>query len=308
MKKSVKSSMVVLALSLGLSIGPSEEVEAMYESPYTYFNEYGIRQELFSDIDALHSDRYRAEMDQLMENHEKGLLSDDEFDRLSKTLAESDEEEFLERKTLFDNYGLLKKIDIKNITHFDADFEEYSSLTGLEEMTALEQIQGEGGNFNSFRELGKLKKLKRVMLEANNQLTLNSFKNLKDLEEIRLLFDGHENNEEQGSQEYTQALPTDISALSNLDKLKNIQISARGRMATITLKKGTTSYQLFDPIVSSKQFDGAKMNYSSDSESNEWLEWNNLKGDEKYLGFSWRIENGPNFSYIGEGQIPIRWK
>ena len=300
--------MVVLALGLGLSIGTSEEVEAMYESPYSYFNDYGVREELFADVDNLYSDRYRAEMDQLMEKHEKGLISDDEFDRLSEKLAEIDEKNFLERKTLFDSYGLLKKIDIKNITHFDTDFEEYSSLTGIEELTALEQVQGEGGNFNSFRELAELKNLKTVMLEANNQLTLNSFKKLKDLETIQLLFDGYEKNEEQDSQEYTQALPTDISALSNLDKLKNIQISARGRMATVTLKKGTTSYQLFDPIVPSKQFDGAEMKYFSANESSEWLEWNDLKGDEKYLGFSWRIEKGTNLSYTGEGQIPIRWK
>lgn len=308
MKKIVKSSMVVLALGLGLSIGSSEEAEAMYESPYSYFNDYGIRQGLFSDVDAFYSKSYRAEMEQLMEKHEKGLISDDEFDKLSEQLTESDEKNLLERATLFDHYGLVKKADIQNITHFDTDFEEYSSLAGMEQMTTLEQIQGEGGNFNSFRELAALKKLKTVMLEANNQLTLNSFKNLKDLETIRLLFDGYEDNEEQRSRVYTQALPTDISALSNLDKLNKIEISARGRMATVTLKKGTTSYQLFDPIVPSKQFEGATMKYSSDSESDEWLEWNNLNGDEQYLAFSWRIEKDPNFSYAGEGQIPIRWK
>lgn len=247
-------------------------------------------------------------MDQLMEKHEKGLISDDEFDELSEQLTETDEKNLLKRATLFENYGLVKKADIQNITHFDTDFEAYSSLNGIEQMTALEQIQGEGGNFNSFRELVALKKLKTVMLEANNQLTLNSFKNLKELETIRLLFDGYEDNEEQRSRVYTQALPTDISALSNLDKLNKIEISARGRMATVTLKKGTTSYQLFDPIVPSKQFEGATMKYSSDSESDEWLEWNNLNGDEKYLAFSWRIEKGANFSYTGEGQIPIRWK
>lgn len=54
MKKIVKSSMVVLALGLGLSIGSSEEADAMYESPYSYFNDYGIRQGLFSDVDSLY--------------------------------------------------------------------------------------------------------------------------------------------------------------------------------------------------------------------------------------------------------------
>ncbi|WP_375179533.1 hypothetical protein [Enterococcus rotai] len=308
MKKIVKSSMVVLALGLGLSIGSSEEADAMYESPYSYFNDYGIRQGLFSDVDSLYSKRYRAEMDQLMEKHEKGLISDDEFDELSEQLTETDEKNLLKRAILFENYGLVKKADIQNITHFDTDFEAYSSLNGIEQMTALEQIQGEGGNFNSFRELAALKKLKTVMLEANNQLTLNSFKHLNELEAIRLLFDGYEENEEQQDTGFTQALTTDISALSNLDKLNKIEISARGRMATVTLKKGTTSYQLFDPIVPSKQFEGATMKYSSDSESDEWLEWHNLNGDEKYLAFRWSIEKGANFSYTGEGQIPIRWK
>ncbi|MGX7149415.1 hypothetical protein [Enterococcus ureasiticus] len=308
MKKSVKSSMIVLALGLGLSIGTSEEVEAMYESPYSYFNDYGIRQAGFSGVNEIYSNRYQVEVDKLREDHEKGLITDDEFDKLFEQLDEANEKNLLERETLFNTYGLLKKVDMKNMTHFDTDFEDYSSLAGFEQMTALEQIQGEGGNFNSFRELGELKKLKTVMLEANNQLTLNSFKNLTDLETIILRFDGFENDDESRIGVYTQALTTDISALSNLDKLKELRISARGRMATITLKKGTTSYQLFDPIVPSKQFDGAQMKYYSDSTSNESLEWNNLTGNEKYLEFSWRIDKGRNISYTGDGQIPIRWK
>ncbi|WP_206911713.1 hypothetical protein IGL98_002435 [Enterococcus sp. DIV0840] len=308
MKKSVKSSMIVLALGLGLSIGTSEEVEAMYESPYSYFNDYGIRQAGFSGVNEIYSNRYRVEVDKLREDHENGLITDDEFDKLFEQLDEANEKNLLERETFFNTYGLLKKADMKNMTHFDTDFEDYSSLAGFEKMTALEQIQGEGGNFNSFRELGELKKLKTVMLEANNQLTLNSFKNLTDLETIILRFDGFENDDESRIGEYTQALTTDISALSNLDKLKELRISARGRMATITLKKGTSSYQLFDPIVPSKQFDGAQMKYYSNITSNESLEWNNLTGAEKYLKFSWRIEKGRDISYTGDGQIPIRWK
>lgn len=308
MKKSVKSSMIVLALGLGLSIGTSEEVEAVTEPAYSYFNDIGVRVSLFSGVEKVYSDRYQAELTKLSEEYENGLITGDEFDKLVDQLNEKDEKSFLEREALFNTYSLLKKDDIKKVTHFDTDFDEYSSLTGFEQMEALEQVQGEGGKFNSFRELGELKKLKTVMLEANNQLTLNSFKQLTNLETIVLWFDGFENSEERSSREYTQALTTDISALSNLDKLNELRINARGRMATITLKKGTTSYQLFDPIVPSKQFSGATMKYSSGIESSEWLEWNDLKGDEKYLEFSWQIEKGQNISYSGEGQIPIRWK
>lgn len=308
MKQSVKSSMIVLALGLGLSIGTSEEVEAMYESPYSYFNDYGIRQSSFYSVDNRYSNLYQAEVDKLRQDHEKGLITDAEFDKLVDQLNEVDEKNRHEREVLFNTYGLLKKEDIKNVTHFDTDFEAYSSLAGFEQMTALEQVQGEGGKFNSFRELSGLKKLKTVMLESTNQLTLNSFKNLNNLETIVLWSDGFENNEEIDTREYTQALTTDISALSNLDKLKELRISAKGRMATITLKKGTTFYQLFDPIVPSKQFDGTQMKYYSDITSKESLEWHNLTGNEKYLEFSWRIEKGRDISYTGDGQIPIRWK
>lgn len=308
MKNSVKSSMIVLALGLGLSIGTSEEVEAMYESPYSYSNDCGIREGLFSRVGKIYSNRYQIEVDKLREDHEKGLIGDDEFDKLADQLDKLNEKKLLERETLFNTYGLLKKEDVKKVTHFDTDFEEHSSLAGFEQMTELEQVQGEGGKFNSFRELSGLKKLKTVRLEASNQLTLNSFKNLNNLETIVLWFDGYENYDERSHGEYTQVLTTDISALSNLDKLKELRIDTQGKMATITLKKGTTSYQLFDPIVPSKQFDGAQMKYYSDITSNESLEWNNLTGDEKYLEFSWSIEKGRNISYTGEGQIPIRWK
>lgn len=308
MKKMVKSSIVVLALGLGLSIGTAEEAEAMYDSPYAYFDDYGIRGALLSSIDRAYYDTSKQEKEKLYQDYDNGLLTDEQLDTLLNQLDDRDEKSLLERIQLFDQYGLMKLTDTKKVTHFDTDFEEYSSLTGFEKMTELEQVQGEGGNFNSFRELSELKKLKTVLLEANNQLTLNSFKNLSELESLVLWFDGYENRDEQSNREYTQALTTDISALSNLDKLKELRIGARGRMATITLKKGTTSYQLYDPVVPSKQFDGLKMNYFSDIKSNEWLEWNDLTGDEKYLEFSWSIEKNRNLSYSGDGQIPIRWK
>ncbi|MGX7200820.1 hypothetical protein BCR22_06580 [Enterococcus plantarum] len=308
MKKSVKSSVIVLALGLGLSIGTSEEAEAMYESPYSYFNDYGIREKSFASVDKLYTDRYQMEVEQLHKKYNLGVITDEEFDIFLRQLDERDEKSLLERETLFNTYGLVKKDDLKQITHFDTAFDDYSSLAGVEQMPVLETIQGEGGSFNSFRELGKLNKLKTVNLEANNQLTLNSFKKLTDLETLVLSFNGFENKDESSASEYTQALTTDISALSHLDKLKELRINARGRMATITLKKGTTSYQLFDPIVSSIQFEGAEMNYVSTIESSEVLEWNNLSGKERYLAFSWRIEKGTELSYTGEGQIPIRWK
>ncbi|WP_430602040.1 hypothetical protein IGJ02_002243 [Enterococcus sp. DIV0724b] len=309
MKKTVKTSMVLLALGLGLSIGTTDEVEAISESPYAFFNELSIRETVGTELDQVYKNKYKEKIDKLDNDFENNLISNEEYEKLFDKLTEEFEANLLEKQSLFNDYQLFKKEELKDITSFGGEFELNSSLSGFNQFSSLKIIQGEGGNFNSFRELNGLKELREVWLEGSNQLTLNSFKNSPNLETIILKFNGFENYDERLRNEgFSQTLTTDISALSNLNKLKQIRINACGRMATITLKKGTTSYRLFDPIVASKQFEGAEMNYSSSIESDEWLEWNNLEGNEEYLDFSWRVEKGSNFSYTGEGQIPIRWK
>ncbi|WP_086350152.1 hypothetical protein [Candidatus Enterococcus clewellii] len=270
---------------------------------------------------AIEYDKLQADLETLENEFTKKIeafetKSEEELEKLEK--QQQEEEAFIE------TYELPTKEFLVTVDTISTELLSLNpSLSGLEYVPNLKYFTGEISRewtVSDTRSLLNTPKLEILHLPISNQTNLNSMKNLIQLKELHLEAGGYANKEEEHIQEtmnderYTEALLTDISALSNATNLKKLSVSAEGAMPVVTLRKGTTSYELVDPIVLSSQFDGATLSYYSYLDetnysyaSNDLLKWEGLTGEEDMLLFDWDVSQG-QFGFRGIGQIPIRWK
>ncbi|MGC6769309.1 hypothetical protein [Enterococcus sp. LJL51] len=314
---------LVGTIGLGLVFASPMGVNAEGEE-YIHVPGYTLKDRLIRETTDKSSEKWYEKMEVLSERFGNGELTSEEFNEQYEQL----EQARIEEEELINQFSLIKKDTVKEMREIDYDWED-AHLHGLEYAENLESLGGEFINgIVDFRPIQNLTTLKEIWVQYADQATLREFKKLTNLEVLRLSGEGFASEEEREEAEqhareqdksmplYTQAALTDISALSNATNLSSVRVYSKGVLPTITLKRGTTSYQLYDPIISSSQFDGATMNYVSQIvdnydfepyESSEELKWEGLTGTEEFLLFNWSIKKGNN-EFSGEAQIPIRWR
>lgn len=103
----------------------------------------------------------------------------------------------------------------------------------------------------------------------------------------------------------------DVSKLDEFPSIEKARLQTNAFMPTISLSETHNSYELFDPIILSSQFEGAEVIYSSiDSgftNTDGLLAWSNILAGTEYLNLEWTVENG-DFTYVGVVKLPIVWK
>lgn len=309
-----------------------EDYEALYA---THEKEQATIDDLMAALDERYSNGeiseefYTIEYDKLQADSEK-LNNDfdkkiEDFEAQSEAALEKLEEQREEAIHFIETYELPTKEFLSSVDTISTELLSLNpSLSGLEYVPNLKYFTGEIGRewtVSDTRSLLKTPQLEILNLAISNQANLNSMKNLINLKELHLDAGGYANQEEEEqvhetnqNERYSETLLTDISALSNANKLEDLYINAQGALPTVTLRKGTTSYELVDPIILSSQFDGATISYYSylednnySYESNDLLRWADLTGNEEVLSFHWEAHQG-QFGFNGEGQIPLRWK
>lgn len=212
------------------------------------------------------------------------------------------------------------------------DTRKTRSLEGVNYLTNLKEISHEGGAIYDLRPISDLVELTAIEIDLQAGVSnLNALSRLTNL--MTLHFSTRADRHYEDVTNGNLAL-TDISALDNMDQLEEIDINSRGELQPVVLKRGTTSYELFDPIIVSKQFEGATIEYSSYdsafSVQDGTLIWNNItegvevidEDGESYfeeapteeVTFKWIIKAKPDargwyrFIYEGDATIPIVWK
>ncbi|MHC5216429.1 hypothetical protein ACYSNR_07155 [Enterococcus sp. LJL128] len=218
---------------------------------------------------------------------------------------------------VFDQYGVVPMEYMDMVTEVDSDWEE-PYLNGLEYAENLEILQGEF--MQELQELSPIKNsvnLKSIWIEYGDNTNLKDLKNLAALENLRIYSKGYSDSEDEGMDAKPDMLALyDISELSNLTNLTEIDVSTSGLLQTVTLKRGTTSYEMYSPVIKSEQFGDKKIEYNelesnSDdelfTEQDSLLKWENISPDAKYLSFSWAINNGRIVNFHGNAWIPINW-
>lgn len=212
------------------------------------------------------------------------------------------------------------------------DSRKTRSLEGVNYLTNLKEISHEGGAIYDLRPISDLVELTDVEIDLQAGVSnLNALSRLTNL--TTLHFSTRADRYYEDVTNGNLAL-TDISALDNMDQLEEIDINSRGELQPIVLKRGTTSYELFDPIIVSKQFEDAVVEYSSyDSDfvvQDGTLIWNNITGGieavdsdgevhfeedpTEEITFKWIIKAKPDdrgwykYLYEGTATIPVVWK
>lgn len=103
----------------------------------------------------------------------------------------------------------------------------------------------------------------------------------------------------------------DVSKLEEFPSIEKARLQTDAFMPTISLSQTHTSYELFDPIILSSQFEDAEVIYSSiDSgftNTDGLLAWSDITEGTEYLNLEWTVENG-DFTYEGVAKLPIDWK
>ncbi|MHC5228822.1 hypothetical protein ACYSNW_11130 [Enterococcus sp. LJL99] len=229
----------------------------------------------------------------------------------SNKLKQFSKQEELEEMVL-DTYNIYTQEQLDYVTSIGNDWcTPYVNLSGIENMPNLKYIGGEYCySATDIRQLNAINNLEEFSISLANNANLNDLKNHKNLK--YLVIDNADDDEDT----INRTPLTDISVLSDLKKLTTIEIYTVGTLNTVTLKKGTKSYNLYEPVILSSQFENSTMEYVSFTDkdsnneftSNDEVRWDNLTGDEKYLSFSWSISAGKNMYYSGEARIPVRWK
>lgn len=315
----------------------NEKYQVDYDALYA---EYDNKQEEFDRLDEELNDRhgngeiteeeYTTESEKLQADREAYNTDFDQrvedFEAAFETGLEKLEKQQEDDVHTIETYELTTKEILASVDTISTELLSLNpSLSGLEFVPNLKNFTGEMGKewtVSDTRPLLKTTKMEIMDLPISNQMNLNSMKNLTNLKILTVAAGGYANDEDReqieesaNTERYTETLLTDISALSNATKLESLSIRAEGALPVVTLKKGTTSYELVDPIVLSSQFDGATISYTSELgdnydyyfESSDQLKWEGLTGEEDVLLFSWNVSKG-KFGYRGIGQIPIRWK
>lgn len=315
----------------------NEKYQADYNALYAEYDERQVAfDQLITNLDERHSNEEITD-EEYLEEYEKIQTDRDTFDREFETRVETFEAkseaelEKLEKQQeeevrIIETYELTTKEALTSVDTISTELLSLNpSLSGLEFVPNLKNFTGEIGRewtVSDTRPLLKTPKMEIMYLPISNQMNLNSIKNMTNLKELYIDGSGYANEEDEeqirnaaDKDRYTETLLTDISALSNATSIEKLSIRAEGALPVVTLKRGTTSYELIDPIVLSSQFEGATITYYSELEDNydyrfqssDQLKWEGLTGEEDVLLFSWDIGQG-KFGYGGVGQIPIRWK
>ena len=162
-----------------------------------------------------------------------------------------------------------------------------------------------------YRPLKTAKKLETFSQASTPSTSLEFLSELTNLKQIQI----HLSNATDSTGEADTSLRPiiDLSYLNDLNKLESIQITEDNRYSnTITLTKGTTSYQLVDPVILSNHFDENLIEYTSNDNnfscsSNKILTWENLNPTITKLTYSWDARSD-NSTFKGETTLPIRWK
>ncbi|MBL1223774.1 hypothetical protein [Enterococcus sp. BWR-S5] len=315
----------------------NEKYQVDYDALYA---EYDNKQEEFDRLDEELSDRYSneeiteeeytTESEKLQADREAYNTDFDQrveaFEAAFETGLEKLEKQQEDDVHTIETYELTTKEVLASVDTISTELLSLNpSLSGLEFVPNLKNFTGEMGKewtVSDTRPLLKTTKMEVMDLPISNQMNLNSMKNLTNLKILNVVAGGYANDEDReqieesaNTERFTETLLTDISALSNATNLESLYIQAEGALPVVTLKKGTTSYELVDPLVLSSQFDGAAIAYTSELEdnydyrfeSNDQLKWEGLTGEEDVLLFNWNVSKG-RFGYNGTGQIPIRWK
>jgi len=186
----------------------------------------------------------------------------------------------------------------KNLERADIGAEAATDFRPIENNKNLKELRIEGP-ISSTRFICKLKKLEQLTIEAN---PLDGDASIDD-DELGEDFYDYKDTE-------INAI-TDITFLNNLDNLKDIEIESIDRdFPSIGLKKGDSKYQLVNPFLLSKQFNGADIEITSDTGEfkfeNNILTWENINPEAEFLNVQWNVVK-EDYSYRGNSRIPIHW-
>ncbi|EOL44317.1 hypothetical protein [Enterococcus caccae] len=212
---------------------------------------------------------------------------------------------------LFNNYGLFEKNDLKKATGLLDSESSPFSLEGIQFLSNLDNYAMDGTLAVDSRPLSHLGNVKTFEDWGSPSFSIDYLKSMAKLEELNITLTNLENQDEK-----SLAPILDISVLNTLNNLKYVRIGSEERFyPTVVLKKGMNQYQLVDPVILSKQFDGVTVEYKSTDANftydNGIMTWKDLTSDTTKLKFSWSAvkKDGDNsYSFIGEATIPILWK
>lgn len=209
------------------------------------------------------------------------------------------------------NYDLFYPLSIEKMNNasgefigemfpYNADFMKY--------FHSLDEIYFEG----AVTDLRPLENSKNITsLELYVPITTFGFiKKYNNLEKIVIIA----NNKLENESDDTIKVLNDISFLSNLSNLKDIEIKSNIRpFPTISFKKSMNKYVLVNPFVLSKQFKNPEVKITSETPGftfeDDILTWDGITPDTKELQISWKFsskENG-DFEFSGDSVIPINW-
>ncbi|EOH99570.1 hypothetical protein UAW_00722 [Enterococcus haemoperoxidus ATCC BAA-382] len=289
-KKLIRVALVIVGLLLGgvtTTVNAEKQTKRIYESDYAYVPSPALRNAFAG-----------ATIHHLEEMGEENRAND--------------------AQELLDNYGLIKKSDMKYLDVVETEFfDEDTSLEGAQYVENAKGVYIEFGNISDFRPLSNLTKVEELEIGVGGSIPdLSDFSKLTKVKRINIqLYANKSVMGEKGSGITNNLALLDISALNNMPNLENVRIETRGKLQPIVLKKGMTSYQMIDPVTLSKQFEGAEIQYFAGSVEDGVLKWTDIENPneeegyegEEFLEFSWEIKKG-NFSYKGDAEIPIIWK
>lgn len=318
---------VLVGAGLGLLFAFPVGVNAD-SNEYIHIGSGDVRRSVVGEVSTYLSNDFRSKQEELDEMLANGQITESEYTEQYEAI----EKEWQDEEMIISQLQLFKPEYMTQVKEIDPDWvESYPNIHGVELAENLEILTGDFVNpISDLRPVSQSEALKKVRLYIANQHDLNDLTGLINLENLYLQGKGFGTRDEERAAQsavyeelgnyydaiYTQALLTDISALSGLTNLRSLDIYAEGMLPVVTLRQGTTSYELVDPIILSSQFDGAVIEYSSylnqgdedySFDSNEEVKWEGLTGSERFLSFSFSVSKG-NYYFDGEGQIPIRWK
>ncbi|WP_086313113.1 hypothetical protein A5821_000702 [Enterococcus sp. 7F3_DIV0205] len=215
---------------------------------------------------------------------------------------------------LFDNYGLFEKNELKKASGLLSSESSPFSLEGIQFLSNLDNYDMDGTHAVDSRPLSHLENVKTFEDWGSPSFSIDYLKSMAKLEELNITLTNLENQDNQDEKSLAPIL--DISALNTLNNLKDVRIGSQERFyPTVVLKNGMNQYQLVDPVILSKQFDGVTVEYKSTDENftydNGIMTWKNLTSDTIKLKFSWtavKKDGNNSYSFIGEAAIPILWK
>ncbi|WP_348922133.1 hypothetical protein [Enterococcus rotai] len=233
---------------------------------------------------------------------------------ISRNLRENEKYNRLEDfEYTYKTYGAIPMEYMNMVKYIDSDWEQ-PYLYGLEYAENLEALVGEYlEEVTDLSPIKNLTTLKRLMVDYGDNTNLKDLKNLDSLEELIISSQGHSEKQNNSGNDYDMLALYDISAISELSSLEKISINTEGLLQTITLKRGTTSYEMYSPVIMSSQFGNNKINYGSNessynfTEKDGFLKWDNIDSNTKNLNLEWDVVNENKMYFGGRASIPINW-